>query len=51
MTNTRKMIIELELDWDKDLEQIKKVTGASKQWQVRQAIQMWIASKKLSENK
>lgn len=44
------MIIELELDWDKDLELIKKATGASKQWQVREAIQMWINSKKLRKN-
>lgn len=39
------------MDWDKDLDLIKKATGASKQWQVREAIQMWINSKKLSESK
>ena len=45
------MIILLELDWDQALQEIKNKTGASKQFQVRQAIQDWIKSNQQTPTK
>lgn len=45
----KKILVIIEDDWNKDLEEIKKNTGATKQWQIREAIQMWITSKKLNK--
>jgi len=46
-----KMILILEDDWSKDLQEIKDKTGVTKQFQVRQAVQDWINKNKIKEAK
>lgn len=36
----------LEDDWSEDLQKIKESTGASKQFQVREAVKDWIKKNK-----